>query len=176
MTKNTHNTGGLLFSLIPIKALINYYITIYSYPYLALLIAIYFYFIVLGASFPDIDLKSSYISKRYPLLWKFFGKKYKHRSFTHSLLAIFLIGAFLTFLILVSLFNEIIITASLGIFLGYISHIFLDLFNPQGVGLFYPYSYNIKVLNIKTNSYKERILNNILKIFILFVIASLILK
>lgn len=176
MTKSTHNTGGLLFSLIPIKLLVKYYIVIYSFPYIALLLAIYLYFAVLGASFPDIDLKNSYISKRYPLAWKFFGKKYKHRSFTHSFLALFLLGAFLLFLIFVSLFNEIIIAASLGLFLGYISHIFLDLFNPQGVELFYPFSFNVKIFNIKTKSYKERIFNNLIKLLILFAVIALIMQ
>ncbi|WP_442876786.1 metal-dependent hydrolase [Eisenbergiella porci] len=33
-------------------------------------------------------MKGSYISKRFPIIYKLFGKRFKHRGFTHSLLFI----------------------------------------------------------------------------------------
>lgn len=81
-----------------------------------------------GSVLPDIDIAFSKISK---LSLNSNGNKLKHRGITHSLLMPILIYS-----IYYSIFKNQII---LPFVLGYVSHIFLDMFNPKGVKLFLPF-------------------------------------
>lgn len=86
---------------------------------------------MMGGLLPDIDhpksLGSSFLKNRT------LGFFLKHRSFTHSLLGIFLLtlGCFL-------LQQYISLSFSLGLVIGAISHILLDMLTPGGVQLFFP--------------------------------------
>lgn len=89
--------------------------------------------LMLGGLLPDIDIKTSIISKfLFPVAWivRIFCK---HRGFTHSLLAILI-------LLVTSLkywdHNPLFF---IGLPIGYVSHIFLDMLTPEGVVLFYPF-------------------------------------
>lgn len=162
MTKQTHSSGGFLVAALSIHPFITKFIEGYNFPYKVLLVFLYFHFADLGSSFPDIDMKSSYVSKRYPLLSKYFGKNCRHRGFTHSLIFLLILGIGCLSLIYISQFNIVVHSIAFGFYVGYGSHIILDLFNPQGVELFYPCKINLKILNIKTNSTSERFFNGIL--------------
>ena len=72
MTKQTHSSGGFLIAAFAIYPFIIKFIENYNLPYKLLLIFLYFHFADLGSSFPNIDMKSSYVSKRYPFLSKHF--------------------------------------------------------------------------------------------------------
>lgn len=164
MTKQTHTSGGFLIAAFAIYPFIIKFIEIYSFPYQILLIFLYFHFADLGSAFPDIDLKNSYVSKRYPLLSKCFGKNFKHRGFTHSIVFLLLLGYACVCINYISQFNIVVHSITYGFYIGYGSHIILDLFNPQGVELFYPCKYNFKIFKIKTNSTMEKLFNGVLNI------------
>lgn len=71
-----------------------------------------------GSLLPDIDCKTSTLGKKA----KFIGFLLKHRTFTHSIL----------FVVLTAFISPYIA-------LGALSHIILDMFNPQGVELLFPF-------------------------------------
>lgn len=75
-----------------------------------------------GALLPDIDKSTTTLGKKF----KFISSFLKHRGFTHSLL----------FFILSSM-----ISPYLGI--GVLTHIILDMFNPTGVELLFPFGKKI---------------------------------
>lgn len=83
----------------------------------------------LAALLPDIDITNSPIGRLLPQLSRRIGRRYAHRSITHSLPILALIsaaGSILGF------------DASLALAVGYMSHIILDMLNPSGVPLLYP--------------------------------------
>lgn len=164
MTKQTHSSGGFLIAAFAIYPFIIKFIENYNLPYKLLLIFLYFHFADLGSAFPDIDMKSSYVSKRYPFLSKYFGKNFKHRGFTHSIIFLLFLGIGCLALNYISQFNIVVHCITFGFYAGYGSHIVLDLFNLQGVELFYPCGINFKILNIKTNSNSEKLFNGFLNL------------
>lgn len=170
MTKQTHSSGGVLLALIGLQYFINTYLTECSLPYSIVLIGLYFYSSYIGSLLPDIDMKSSFISKRHPLLSKHFGKKCRHRGFTHSLLFLFLLSKGCELLVLVGQNNIVFISVSTGFLLGYLSHLVLDLLTKEGIELFFPCKINFKLLPIKTNSKPERYFNRILNFLVLMLI------
>ncbi|MEG1002581.1 MAG: metal-dependent hydrolase [Clostridium sp.] len=163
MTKETHTSGGFFIALLALNSFTAKYISNYDLYYKIFLIIIYFYSANLGSLFPDIDMKSSFISKRHPFIAKHFGKRLRHRGITHSL--IFLFTLFLLFKVLISIssFNIVVITISYGFLFGYTSHLLLDLLTKEGIELFFPLKTNIKIFFIKTGSKGEKIFYNFLK-------------
>ena len=57
-----------------------------------------------------------------------------------------------------------------GFFIGYASHLILDLITKEGIELLYPFKKNISIFFIKTNSNGEKIFNRFLKFIILIYI------
>lgn len=170
MTKQTHSSGGFLIALITLNAFIMNYLIKYNISYGLLSIAIYFYASHIGSLFPDIDMKNSFISKSHPLIHKIFGKHFRHRGFTHSLIAILILYIFIKNFIKISNEDIIIISMCYGFFIGYVSHLILDLITKEGVELLYPFKKNISIFFIKTNSNGEKIFNKFLKFIILLYI------
>lgn len=83
----------------------------------------------LAALLPDVDVSNSPIGRLLPQLSRRIGRRYAHRSITHSLPILSLItvaGSTLGF------------EASLALAIGYLSHLLLDMLNPTGVPLLYP--------------------------------------
>ncbi|RUT39496.1 hypothetical protein EJP82_26050 [Paenibacillus anaericanus] len=122
--------------------------------------------IVGGAFFAllcDIDHRRSSLSLQpgMNILSKFISVLFKHRGFTHSLFAVALIFFYLRY----SHFKPIIIWTWVGTFL---SHIILDMFNEEGVQLFWPLPYRIALLPnlLSVSSQPYSIIQNIL--FIVF--------
>ena len=76
-----------------------------------------------GSLLPDIDHSGSWLGKSFPV----FGKMFKHRGFTHSLLF-----SFLCFL------------ASEYLAVGISIHIFLDMMTNGGVQFLFPYRKNLR--------------------------------
>lgn len=92
---------------------------------------IFFLMILVGSIFPDLDSEKS-IYGRY-LIFRPFQVFIKHRGILHSLI----IAIFLS--LIVNYFVN-----SLGFFVGYISHLFLDSLTKQGIVLFWPFSFKVK--------------------------------
>lgn len=84
----------------------------------------------LGGLLPDIDHPKSYLGSKVFLISDLLYSSVGHRTLTHSLLFAFIIGAAGLY------FNPWI---GLGIFVGIISHILLDLMTPTGVSFLYPF-------------------------------------
>ncbi|WP_070000690.1 metal-dependent hydrolase [Cellulosilyticum sp. I15G10I2] len=85
----------------------------------------------LGSILPDIDHPEAFISKFIPLLPYALYNSVGHRTLTHGILftaIIFLLVAFIN------------IVAGVGIALGILSHIALDMLSPYGVAFLYPFN------------------------------------
>ena len=171
MTKETHSKGGYIIALLLLPYIYDTFMMEYTLSYRIVLLFIYAYFTYLGSLLCDIDMKGSYISKRFPIIYKLFGKRFKHRWFTHSLLFIGVI-AFLGDMVIVSSDNNVVFTCIFsGILAGVISHIILDLITKEGVELFYPISINFSILPIKTSSKTEKNINKFLSLLVIFLIG-----
>lgn len=98
------------------------------------------------------------------IIMGYLGSKFSHRSFTHSFL-----GCFVYTLILSYGFDNNVLIPFLC---GFLSHIFLDLFNKKGLTLFYPCKsricFNLCESNGKTNKF-------LFIIFFIIVVVLLIL-
>ncbi|WP_455539139.1 metal-dependent hydrolase [Terrisporobacter sp.] len=171
MTKETHSKGGYLISLLLLPYIYKTFLMYYNLSYRIVLLFIYAYFTHLGALISDIDMKGSYISKRFIILHKLFGKRFKHRGFTHSLLFVGIL-AFAGDTIYLSSNNNVVFACIFSGFLaGVISHIILDLLTKEGVELFYPLGINFSLLPIKTSSKAEKNFSKILSIAVIFLIG-----
>ena len=171
MTKETHTRGGYIFALLALPFVYDNYLLNYNFYYKVILLIIYGYFATYGALLPDIDMRSSYISKRFPLLYKVFGKRQKHRGFTHSLLFLGLLSLLGDLLLKLTDNNIVFTCLYCGILIGSISHIFLDLLTKEGVELFYPLGLNFSILPIKTNSKLEKKIYKFLNLFTIFLLG-----
>ena len=90
---------------------------------------------IVGSLLPDIDNPSSYVGKLCAPVSRIFGKVHKlkgkeewqHRGIMHDG-AIYLAGLILSYFYF---------TPLIGLFLGCLSHLFLDMFNPAGISFMF---------------------------------------
>ncbi|RDY26954.1 metal-dependent hydrolase [Romboutsia weinsteinii] len=168
MTKETHTKGGYILALLAIPFIIDQFLDVDNIFYKIILLMIYIYFASVGSLSPDIDMKGSYISKRFPNIYKHFGKKFKHRGFTHSLLYTVIL-CFIFELVLKYTDNNVVFLAiASGFVIGHFSHICLDLITKEGVELFYPLGVNFTILPIKTSSKTEKFICKLLNFIVIF--------
>ncbi|WP_409300208.1 metal-dependent hydrolase [Peribacillus sp. SCS-155] len=107
--------------------------------------------LAVGSLIPDIDHKGSSIGRKIPFLDNIISAVFGHRSFTHSLVFLFL-----SFL----LFKQTPwpVSVEFGIWLGMFSHMVLDMLTKQGIKFLWPLKLNIGVPGgIKTGSLAERV-------------------
>ncbi len=97
-----------------------------------------------GAVLPDICHGGSKIGRRFPLISKVINTIFGHRTFTHSLLFLLLVGYLLT------LFtdNSSII---MGVLVGMVSHFILDAATKNGIKLFLSSQYHHSLPNHNKN-------------------------
>lgn len=162
MVKKTHIQGGLVTSLLTAPILIGTTLKVEDSLKGLLLLGVYVGGACAGSLLPDIDIKSSYISKKVPLIHRLYGSKFKHRGFTHSILALFLMCIWCMIISLLMNKNDVISSLLSGSFMGCVSHIFLDLFTVEGVALFSPINKTVCLAKIKTGSKREKRLNKFL--------------
>jgi len=124
MTGKTHIIGGMAASLA--FAQVTYYD-----PVLLLGAG------VVGAVIPDICHGGSKIGRTLPLLSKVVNVLFGHRSFTHSLLFLFIVAALLNSLVV----NEAV---TAGILVGMISHLILDMATKNGIKFFFPVQVRVR--------------------------------
>ena len=125
MTGKTHIIGGMAASLAVSQ------ITLYD-PVLLVGAG------VVGGLVPDICHGGSKIGKTFPLLSKIINVLFGHRSFTHSLLFLFVVGIILRSFVS----NEAVIV---GIMVGIASHYLLDMGTKNGVKLFFPLMIRVRL-------------------------------
>ena len=104
---------------------------------------------VLGSAFPDIDLPNTTISNHIPIFPKVFYALFGHRGFIHTPLCLLLIDiAYLHFL-----HNSMpALFFLLGFDLGFLAHLFQDMFTMKGIRFFYPIKYRISFSKRKSGS------------------------
>lgn len=171
MTKETHIKGGYIFALLALPFIYNDYLLEYNFFYRIILLLIYVYFSYFGSLLPDIDMRGSYISKRFPTIHKKIGKKLRHRSFTHSLIFICILSFLGELLLQYSDSNIVFLCLVSGLIIGNISHICLDLLTKEGVELLYPININFSLLSIKTSSKLEKSICKLLNFIIIFLLG-----
>lgn len=171
MVKETHIKGGYILSLLALPFINDKYLYEYNIIYKLILIFIYIYFSYFGSLFPDLDMRGSYISKRFPTIYKKFGSKLTHRGLTHSLVFIYALCYLFNLLVKYSSNNVVFICLSSGFIVGYVSHILLDIITKEGIQLFYPICVNISLLPIKTSSKTEKIIYKILNFIFIFLLG-----
>lgn len=168
---NTHITCGMFSGALFLGPFFNYILFNFNIFNFGISLILYIYFIRLGSIFPDIDCQQSYLGRRLPLVSRIINSKFPHRSFTHSLLFIYIL-VFISFIINIFLkvfypyiycyIDIYIFTIYYGFILGCVSHIFFDMFNCNGVRLLYPSEnkYRLPLAPvIKTGSINEKRFN-----------------
>lgn len=129
------------------------------------------------AVLPDIDQPESWIARRIDPLG-IVSKVFRHRTFTHSLLMTVLL-----YCVLFVAFPAIPVWLASGVFVGWVSHWLIDLTNPMGVMLFWPFPTRgmqrsvhwngfvrnpIRPLTIPVESAGEEVVKAALKLYALF--------
>ncbi len=120
----------------------------------------------LSSIFPDICHTRSKVGRKFKLLSWIIRLLFGHRTFTHSLSFIALIG------LLLYLFQAPIYYGS-AIIAGMISHIILDILTPRGVKLLYPLPINVKFpVTFKTGGAVDAALATVLTIGAVYLLFS----
>jgi inner membrane protein len=143
MKFRTHLSFGILIFFI-----IDYLIG-FDYKIISFILVVFF------SVLPDIDLHSSWIGKKLKPISRSFELMLGHRCIIHSLWIVILLYFFL-----VKFKLELTIV-------GYISHLFLDMFTREGIKLFWPF------VGLKGDYVSGKIVDNIL--FFCFFIIDLVI-
>lgn len=98
---------------------------------------------------PDIDYYKSKIGSRLKLISHIINFIFKHRGLFHSLIIPFIV------FLMIYVFSVELAFAAL---IGYLSHLFMDCFNPKGIMVFYPFSRKRIKGFIRTGSFLENLL------------------
>ena len=127
MTGKTHASCGILVGALAIE----YYKTDLFTSVTIVVLA------VIASLLPDICHTQSKIGRKIRILSFFIRLLFGHRTFTHSILFIVIIGLGLYVIQTPQYYFMTIIT-------GLISHVILDMLTPRGVKLFYPVPISVK--------------------------------
>jgi inner membrane protein len=128
MTGKTHASCGILVGALAIE----YYKTDLFTSVTIVVLA------VIASLLPDICHTQSKIGRKIRILSFFIRLLFGHRTFTHSILFIVIIGFGLYVIQTPQYYFITIIT-------GLISHVILDMLTPKGVKLFYPIPLTVKL-------------------------------
>ncbi|GAE95475.1 hypothetical protein JCM21714_4721 [Gracilibacillus boraciitolerans JCM 21714] len=104
-----------------------------------------------GGLIPDICHGGSKIGRKFPLLSNIINKIFGHRTFTHSLLFLIVMGGILSMITSNS-------TLIAGLIIGMSSHLLLDAATKRGIKLLYPVNLTVRFpVTIKTGGTIESI-------------------
>ena len=137
MNGETHKLGGVCTGIITGSLLL-------AQPYTSekiLLTGVLIGGSILGSLIPDIDHKESKIGNKMKITSTIINKLCGHRGITHApLLYIIIFGALLFPIISSNNFlNTVSFNLTIGIFVGVISHLFLDSLTISGIPFLYPF-------------------------------------
>jgi len=179
MTYKTHLSAGILFSTLYFAKVTDLSVS----PLVFILIVL---FSILGSSTPDLDTPSGGLWQKIPagsILSRvvrpiFIGG---HRHLSHSFLGLGLFSLLFLFLIKIILqdHSSYIHLVTTAFVVGYLSHLFADMFTEKGVPLLFPFDYHFGIppapfekVRIKTGRWFENIviypLVNIAAIFLIY--------
>ncbi len=138
----------------------------------------------IGALLPDIDQASNQLWELLPadrIFSKFLNKLFgSHRTLSHSFLGLIIIYKISEWLIF-KLINPSFVNPGLvfgSLMIGYVSHLFLDLFTEEGLPLLFPIKWRfgippIKKLRIKSGKWVEKyIIFPLILVYIIWFIAK----
>ena len=133
MTAKTHALGGLTAALLLAKAgcLGPYWLSLAAVG-------------AVGGLLPDIDHPGSYMGRRVPLVSDALEMAFGHRGATHSLLAVFLFYTAARLAAPRFLGGGVAGPFALALAAGYLSHLLLDMLNPQAVPLLWPWKARVR--------------------------------
>lgn len=114
---------------------------------------------IISGLIPDIDLPRSYLGKKHKIISNIINVFFGHRGFIHTIFPPLLFSSILLYLGYLEI--------SVALFLGYISHLVLDMLTVRGIKLFHPFlDINIKGF-FRTSGFFERFLQIILIIILI---------
>lgn len=150
MQYKTHFAGGALITLTVLQH------TEYVSPEQVVPFAVA---TLIGSVAPDIDHKNSFISNRLKPLGFLVRRTTTHRGATHSPLIVALFSLLLYSGLGLTEFSSYSYPIAFGFFVGAISHVLLDMLNPQGVPLLYPIpkAKRFRIAHIRTGGLIEKI-------------------
>ena len=95
----------------------------------------------------------------------YLGSKTSHRSFTHSILGLFIYTAILSYS-----FKDNIVTP---FFFSYLSHIILDLLNKKGISLYYPFKFRFSLKLCESSGKVNQLFFTIFSLSIIIVLIMI---
>lgn len=156
MTGKTHAIGGVTFGILTLKVL--------HLSLSPLETIVWYVMCALGGLLPDIDHPNGMLNKYTLGIPYLLCRRFKHRTFTHSILF-----SILTFIIITLWLKNMVI--SLGLFTGVWSHLLLDTLNPTGIPYLYPFNKKkLSICKVRTGSPQE-----IVVLFLCFVAGYVML-
>lgn len=171
MIKEIYERGGYIFVFLIFFFINNLYLVKYDIVYKIVLIIIYIYFVYLGFLFLDIDMRGFYISKKFMLIYKLFGSRFRYRGFIYSLIVLLFIYSFFKFLIIFINNNIVFLCLFSGFIIGYLFYLCFDFIIKEGIELFYFIIINIFLLFIKINLKIEKFIFKLLNFIVIFLIG-----
>ncbi len=94
---------------------------------------------------PDIDHIKSFIGRNFFFISYFIYRIFGHRKFIHSILFFFLFYFFIFKYNKIFILNTKFIYIKYSFFIGYLSHIIIDMLTIKGVKLFWPININFRL-------------------------------
>ncbi len=162
MTALTHQRAGLLCGLMTQQWVIQTHFDDPNRFSQLFLVIIFCSSTMIGALIPDLDMKSSQLSQLVPFLSKMITRRYKHRTLTHSLLSLLPYLLLIELSVFLNVSREIFILMVLGLLIGHLSHMILDLLTSQGIALLYPIKRKVHLAPFKTGGKAERVISRCL--------------
>ena len=103
-----------------------------------------------GSYGPDIDIQQSHLGQQHRII----SKHLKHRGITHTMF----VPAILLNVMLLAKDLPFLVSFIFGFLLGWLTHIFADLFNKKGVPLLWPFtSKKFHIASFKTRTWHEAV-------------------
>lgn len=138
MMGKTHKLGGLCTGLMVSAILTNLPITTDKLIIDGIIIGT----TVFGSLLPDIDHTNSTIGKQHKIVSKCTNVLFGHRGITHAPLIYFAIFGILFWMLngIDTLLKPFILAGVFGLFIGIMSHLFLDIITKSGIPILYPIS------------------------------------
>ncbi len=118
--KQTHVQGGVLLALSTSPIVMCRFLGDINPIILLIMTAPYVIGSYFGSMLADIDMKSSYISKKIRPLYWLIGKRFKHRGATHSLLSILVLIIVMLIVYMLTDSKIIIPAFMIGVIVGHI--------------------------------------------------------
>ncbi|MBM7607420.1 inner membrane protein [Lysinibacillus composti] len=130
-----------------------------------------------GSLLPDIDHPKSYIGRRLRMTSFMISKTFGHRGIVHTPIVVIAFTAFLYFLTLQlsGIMQDVSLSFVIGLGVGMLSHLLLDMMNKRGIPFFYPFtSKTFHIATFKTGGIGDTITNSGCILLIIWMLQDLV--